>query len=117
MMLIHRLCSLARQNNGAIGATVALLLVELLTGLAHKTGLCVYGRVNLDGCLVFATGLMPTHLTRCFETMGKDKVLVDKGLLALFRRGHQGFLDELPPGKEVRGVETMWEVLDAAYRP
>jgi hypothetical protein len=95
---------------------VALLLVELLTGLAPKKGLCIYGGVNVDGYLIFATGLMASHLAHSFAA-GADLILCDGGLLRLFRRENQTFLDELPPGKEMRSVSTMWEVLEAAYRP
>jgi hypothetical protein len=108
---------LCHQNNGGIGATVALLLIELLTGVPIKRKICVYGRVNMAGFLAFGTGVMPLHLVRCFNS-GAELVVLDDILLPMLRRDFPADMDGLAQaGKEVIGLNTMWQVLKEAYKP
>jgi hypothetical protein len=108
---------LCRQDTGGIGATVALLLVELLTGLPIRNKVSVYGGIHDMGYLYFCAGVLPWHVNRCFE-MGAELVLVDRDGFNKLQEHHSADMDQLAQaGREVRAAASMWEVLKAAYLP
>jgi hypothetical protein len=110
---------LAGQDTCGVGATVALLLVELLTGKRRSKGVRVYGKVNLGGYLAYDTDVKPLHLERCFGAgvgAGAGLVILDEKFLSVLR-DESPAVEALVQAGKVRGVSTMWQVLEWAYAP
>jgi hypothetical protein len=105
------------QNNGGIGAMVALLLIESLTGLPIMKKPCIQGKATMDGFLGLATGVTPLPLNRC-SNPGTGRCPARKDPVGpCFRGPNRAEMDELAwAGKDGRVVDTTWQVLEAACK-